>query len=318
MIKTHIHSWGVVFCALLLAAASFSRADDLRATARATAQKLQKAVVTLRLVVKIRMHNQEQEQKIEVMGTVIDPSGLTVVSARAIDPGALMKSLFGAFPNAAGPQSFNFDSNVSETVLILDDGTEIESDVVLKDTDLDLAFVRPRNAARTFDAVPLKPRAAPPQILEDIFVLRRLGRAENREITIAQGTIQAVVKGPRTFYVCDAVAATDSFGCFAFASDGSPVGIFVIKDNRVMEPATGMGAMFPTMNMMGGGGSRALIAAVLRPVSDVLEIAAQAKEAKPPALKTPASSPVGNSSDAVKPSAPPPSSQPADKPSDKP
>src|SRR5437016_5059784 len=67
-------------------------ADDvnLKTVARATAAKAAKAVVTAKLVIKIKAGGREQEAKLEVLGTIIDPSGLTVVSASAIEPTSLM------------------------------------------------------------------------------------------------------------------------------------------------------------------------------------------------------------------------------------
>src|SRR5262245_53009843 len=69
-------------------------ADDLKAVARATAAKTAKAVVTVKLVLKMKMGGErggrEQEAKVEVVGTVVDPSGLTVASAAAIEPTSLL------------------------------------------------------------------------------------------------------------------------------------------------------------------------------------------------------------------------------------
>ena len=73
---------------------------DIRAAARALAAKSSKAVVTVELVVTVRGGGMmggggDEEQEIEVVGTVIDPSGLTVVSASEIDPTTMLKALLG-------------------------------------------------------------------------------------------------------------------------------------------------------------------------------------------------------------------------------
>ena len=59
---------------------------------RAIFQKYQHAVVTVQIVVKSKISmagadGQSNESRQEVTGTVIDPSGLTVLSLSATDPG---------------------------------------------------------------------------------------------------------------------------------------------------------------------------------------------------------------------------------------
>ncbi|MCZ6688267.1 MAG: serine protease [Planctomycetota bacterium] len=256
---------------------------DIRATARALAAKSSKAVVTVELVVSIKggpMGGGDEEQEIEVVGTVIDPSGLTVVSASELDPTTMIKALLGGmggmFPGG------DLDSVVKETLIVLEDGTEFEADVVLKDADLDLAFIRPRDTDKKFDWIDLKPRTEPIEMLEEIFVLSRLGRLQNRVPALSLGTVKAIVKGPRTFYICDGEASSGSLGSLAFDSAGQPLGLFVMKQ------AAGGGGPDSAMAMgflsiiMGAGSNRSASATILRSIEDVLEIAEQAKAAKVP------------------------------------
>jgi hypothetical protein len=83
--------------ALLLALPARARAadPDIHQQARSTAAQLQKTAVTIRLVLKVKMgmmgQTQDNEQKVDTTGTVIDPSGLTVVDTFSIDPTMLMK-----------------------------------------------------------------------------------------------------------------------------------------------------------------------------------------------------------------------------------
>ena len=85
------------------------------------------------------MGSRDNETKHEAIGTVIDASGLTVVAATAIDPAAM----FRASMQARNSQ-LKVDVKVNEAALLLPDGTELEADVVFKDENLGLAFVRPR------------------------------------------------------------------------------------------------------------------------------------------------------------------------------
>src|SRR5262249_18888526 len=185
--------FGLVLLAISLIA-SASSASDIKAAAGAAMSKYQKAVITVRVVAKVKSPRGEEENQFEVIGSVIDPSGLTVVSAQSIDPAAMVRALLATMGRQGQDAMAKFDSDITQTTMILQDGTEVDADVVLKDADLDLAFVRPRKT-QTFDSISLKPRGKPLEALEDIFVIDRLERSENRVTAINIGMIQAVVKG---------------------------------------------------------------------------------------------------------------------------
>ena len=261
-----------------------SNAADIKETARATAQKYQKAVVTVRLVAKIKVsmmgQNQDQEQKIEATGTVIDPSGLTVTDATSIDPSSMAKSVLGVL----GGMGLKLDSEIKETAILLEDGTEVEADVVLKDTELGLVFVRPRDASRKFDAVTLKTRNVQPQLLDSVFVVGRLGKNANRAAALSFDTIRAIVKGPRSFFVCDKETQSN-LGCIAFSADGEPLGVYVMKPKpQAAGEEGGSAAGLAALTRMGE--MKDALMPIIRPVNDVMEIAEQAKKAKIPEKRT--------------------------------
>ena len=264
-----------MLCAALLVALPAAGAD-LRATGRAKAEQVRGATITIRIVLKLKIgfggQAQDQEQKVEVAGVVIDPSGLTVASAASIDPS-------GALRKMAGGQAsrMKVESEVKETTLLLEDGTEVEADVVLKDTDLDLAFLKPRETGRRFVAVSLHPRAGTVPLLTPIFVVSRLGKLTSRALAVATGEIRASVRGPAPYYVTD--GETASFvGSVAYTADGVPLGLFV---NRFSASPDGRTAsMFD--GAFGRSGSDVMLS-VLRPVDKVLELAAQARAMHPPA-----------------------------------
>ena len=249
-------------------------ASDLRATGRATAEQVRRAVVTIRIVLKLKIgfggQAQDQEQKMEVAGVVIDPSGLTLASAASIDPS-------GALRKMAGGQAsrMKVEAEVKETTLLLEDGTEVEADVVLKDTDLDLAFLKPREAGRRFSALRLRPRSGTVPLLTPIFVVARLGKLTSRALAVATGEIRASVRGPAPYYVTDGETASFT-GSVAYTADGVPLGVFV---NRFSPSPDGRGGgMFD--GAFGRSSSEAVLT-VLRPVDKVLELAAQARDLHP-------------------------------------
>jgi len=250
-------------------------AADLRARGRATAEQIGPAVVTIRVVLKLKIgfagQGQDQEQKMEVAGVVIDSSGLTLASAASIDPSGALRRISGGQASR-----MKLEAEVKETTLLLEDGTEVESDVVLKDTDLDLAFLKPREPGRAFTAVSLRRRSGTVPALTEIFVVGRLGKLASRALAVATGEVRAYVRGPAPYYVTD--GETSSFtGAIAYTSDGVPLGVFV---NRFSSTPDGRGG-----GMLEGAFGRSasdVVMTVLRPVDKVLELAAQARTMKPP------------------------------------
>jgi hypothetical protein len=242
-----------------VAAVLLAAAPDLESAARATAEQSGKAVVTIRLVLKLKVGGQDHEQKMEVAGVVIDPSGLTVASASSIDPSGALRRMVDA-----QRQRLALESEVKETVILLEDGTEIEAAVVLKDTDLDLAFIRPRDAGLKLAAVTLKPRSGTVTVLTRIYLLGRLGKLGNRALAVATGEVRAYVRGPTPYYVTD--GETSAFtGSLAYTPDGVPLGLFVKRFATSID------------SQAGGRGSESVMT-VLRPVEKLLELADQARK----------------------------------------
>ena len=233
-------------------------APDLESTARATAEQSGKAVVTIRLVLKLKSGGQEHEQKMEAPGVVIDPAGLTLASASSIDPSGAFRRMVDA-----QRQRVSIESEVKEPVILLEDGTELEAAVVLKDTDLDLAFIRPRDPGLKLAAVNLKPRSGTVPLLTRIYVLGRLSKLANRALSVATGEVRAYVRGPAPYYVTD--GESSSFvGSLAYTADGAPLGLFVKRFATTIDTSSGRGSDS--------------VMTVLRPVDKLLELADQARK----------------------------------------
>ena len=124
-----------------------SQAEETAAKGREVFKKHQTCVITVQLVVKSKMGiaglgNDSHESKQEVTGTVIDSSGLTVLSLSSTDPTSLMQSFMGG--EGEDSVKFKMESELSDLKLLCQDGTELPAEIVLRDKDLDLAFVRPK------------------------------------------------------------------------------------------------------------------------------------------------------------------------------
>ena len=138
----------VLFAAGLAVAVSTAQAQDGRAAAREVAAKWQSAVVNVRVVLKMRMsmggrEMQASDDPVDTVGTVIDPSGLTVLSLGALNPGGMMTRLMGSAGGGNGEPNVDITTEPTDVKIRLADGREVPARIVLRDEDLDLVFLRP-------------------------------------------------------------------------------------------------------------------------------------------------------------------------------
>ncbi|MFH1024079.1 MAG: serine protease [Planctomycetota bacterium] len=253
----------VLLAAALAAPTAF--ADAPADAGREILAKYQDAVVHVRLVLKITISRggqaQTQEQKVEATGTVLDSSGLTLVSLSQTDPGALM--------SARLPAGVEMTSDVSDAAFLYPDGKEIPAKIVLRDKDLDMAFVRPAEKLAAPAAAVALAQDAKLRILDEVVILSRLGKIASRVPSVTLNRIASIVEKPRTFYNPEGPGA-NSLGAPAFTLDGKLIGVILL---RSLKTEGRVGAEPPM--------------AIILPVADILESAKQApEEAKAAAEKT--------------------------------
>lgn len=245
------------------------RADELAEKGREVFKKNQNAVVTVQVVQKITVSVQGQgtpsrETKQDITGTVVDPSGLTVLAFSACDPTSMYESMM-----SDGENKFKMETELTDVKILLDDGTELPAEVVLRDKDLDLAFIRPKTKPASSMAAIDFSKSATAQVLDQIITLNRLGKAAGRAYAASVERISAVVQKPRTFYIPDSTMTATSLGSPAFGLDGKIIGLFVM---RTVSGRSG-GA---SMNNFRPDG----MTSIVLPAEDVLKAAKQAPEAK--------------------------------------
>lgn len=257
---------GVVACLLAVPAA----AEDERAAARDIVKRWQAAIVNVRVVLKMRMsaggrEMQSSDESVEIVGTVIDPSGLTVLALGSLNPGAMLNRLMGS--GGGGQDRMEFGSEPTDVRLRLAGGRELAARIVLRDEDLDLAFLRPT-------AKPEQPLVAidlandgRPALLDTVVILSRLGRVGGWAPAASLQAIGSIIERPRTFYVIEN-GGTGGTGTPAFLPDGRVVGLLTM---RSVQARPGM------FSLMGGTEGMGLLPVIL-PAEDVREIARQAPE----------------------------------------
>jgi S1-C subfamily serine protease len=251
--------------------------QDVAAKGREVFKKYQASVVTVQLVVKSKFGmagfgGDARESKEEITGTVIDSSGLTAVSLSSTDPTGLLQGIMGSLGafGGDGEESFKFkiESEVTDVKLLSNDGAELPAEIVLRDKDLDLAFIRPKTKPATPMAALDLANSASVEVLDEVIAINRLGKVTGRAHAAAIERINAVVRKPRLFYVPGGEATMSGLGCPVFTSDGKVVGLLVIRS--VKSGGGGMGLMSAQRG----------VTAIILPAEDVKKVAAQAPAVK--------------------------------------
>ncbi|MGA4577640.1 trypsin-like peptidase domain-containing protein [Limisphaera sp. VF-2] len=227
-----ICSWLALVVLSLTCSVFRAPADDIARLGRPVFEKHRQAVVTVQIVLKTRMSlggrsQTSGETRQEATGTVIAPSGLTVLSLAATDPSSLLGNLMAGLGDEES--RFKMDSEITDVKILLEDGSDLAAEVVLRDRDLDLVFIRPKAPpARPMPHVDLD-QAGTAEVLEPVITITRLGRAGGRAHAASYERISAVVQRPRLFYVPDDTITTTTLGSPAFLLDGRVLGLCVMR-----------------------------------------------------------------------------------------
>jgi len=244
-----------------------AQADDLASRGRAVFQQPHAAVVTVQLAMKTQLSfggrgESGSENRSEATATVIRPDGLTVTSLSSVDP-SVMFNRFSSLMGDAG-ERFRMESEITDLKILLPDGTDLPAEIVLRDRDLDLVFLRPKDPpSQPMPCVDLE-KAATADVLDPVITITRLGRAAGRAHAASFERIAAVVRRPRLFYVPDDTITTTTLGSPAFAMDGRVLGLCV------MRTSAGAPGALSIMSVQADPQ-----AAVILPAADVLKVAQQ-------------------------------------------
>jgi S1-C subfamily serine protease len=119
----------------------------------------------------------------------------------------------------------------------LADGREIRARLVLRDQDLDLAFVKPIEP-------PLPPLnwidapATRASLLDLLFVIQRTSEANGWSTAAAFGSVQLVVDKPRVYYqVAMPALGGNALGSPVFDATGRFVGVIVMRTSGSRGPS---------------------------------------------------------------------------------
>ncbi len=183
-------------------APTVSEVDATGARMREVIATHRPAVVTLKMVLKENMSfggfgNNQSESVTETTATVISPDGLIVTSLSATKPGGMFREMFDMLGSDTLGIDMNFDTQIKEVTIIFESGDEAPGRFVLRDRDLDLAFLRPQEApAEPLAHVSLADRVSLQQF-DRVMLVKRMGKVVDRGVSGNTMRIASLLETPR-------------------------------------------------------------------------------------------------------------------------
>ena len=200
------------------------------------------------------MNLPESENKFEAYGTVVSTNGLLVCALSGIDPSRAISGR--EITTRSGKVRLDASVIIKEVQIIMPDGVEVPAEVVMKDTDLDLAFIRAKADSKQFKSAKFVPidlkESAKAVMAEETITLMRADEVLNRQPSVVRGQVTVLVSKPREFIRATSAAP----GTPTFNTDGKFLGIGTVRFVQSRQPT-----------------------AVLLPAADVVEFAELAKTA---------------------------------------
>ncbi|MFO0838932.1 MAG: serine protease [Phycisphaerae bacterium] len=204
------------------------------------------ALVTIKYVLKMSMGPMgESESETEIMGVMIEPTGLVLTSNTQISG---MSSVMRRFMRGGDMTSTPKDLKV----LAGDDTEGVEAELVARDSELDLAWVRVRKSPeKPYAAIDLS-KSAKVKLGDEMVYLRRLSKYFDRAAIASTARVGGTTTKPRELLVPTAQLGT--FGVPAFTESGALVGISVLQMpddddanpmSSMMRAQDGMGLILP-------------------------------------------------------------------------
>ncbi|HTZ18450.1 MAG TPA: hypothetical protein VMB78_08425 [Dissulfurispiraceae bacterium] len=204
-------------------------ADDTAKAGRDISKKWSDAIVPVKAVIKLRVavegkEVENREYEVEDVAAVIDVSGLAVVSLTSIDPGEVLNEYA-----AASSDKYSISTDVTSLKMTFSGDNETPCKIVLRDKDLDLAFITPSAKPAAPAAALDLGQAGKLEVLDTVIILSRFGKIANKEISVTLNHIQAIVRKPKTFYIPEQQPTGLRTGSAVFTTAGKLAGVLLLK-----------------------------------------------------------------------------------------
>lgn len=235
----------VVSAMMVTGRPSHAQSPDERTAARAVVKKHGDAVVTVLATVKLRVNvggrDQPRDQPAQTNATVLDNTGLAVTSLSTLVPDALYER--GLSMQVPPGTKIEVSSEISDMKIRTADGREVPAKLILKDEDLDLAFIRPSEPITP--AMPFVDAAtAKPSLLDLLVLVQRTNESTAWATSTAFGTVQLIIDKPRTYYLVSFPSMGGAgLGAPFFDTTGKFVGVILLRNTG--QRGSGMPGVLP-------------------------------------------------------------------------
>lgn len=214
-------------------------------------------LVTVKFVLKVSAGGMmggmgDDEFESEVTGVMIEPTGLVLCSDTQL--GGIMKMVTKIVP-MLGAAITTTPTDIK--VLIGDDTEGLEAEVVARDSELDLAWLKIKDAGdKKFDFLDLS-KGSSVKVGERVACVRRMGSYFGRSAIVVEGRIAGTTKKPRKLYV-PSIELAMAYGLPIYTVTGKLVGITVTQapglDGAIggFDPTAMLGQLSSVQEMLSG------------------------------------------------------------------
>jgi hypothetical protein len=230
--------------------------DSDAAAGRLVARQYSDAIVEIKgsviMKINIGLHAlPPSERKIDLSGTVIAASGLTLTSLSSIDPKANFEAIRKQMNPGGEPVELG-DIEFKNMRLRLADGSEVPVKILWKDPDHDMILLGPSGAtgsSRTFTFVDLNQGAESSSMLGNYYQLSRTGEEFQHVLLVRPSTVIGIIERPRRLLIVNTDMYVDTLGCPVFDAAGKVLGICLhntekgVPKSTVLEPAADLAAV---------------------------------------------------------------------------
>lgn len=178
------------------------------------------ATIKARIVVNGR--EQTRDTPLQTNGLVIGTDGLTIMPLSMLDPAELLTRTLSA---TAGANSKVDVSSETSELRIRVGARELPATIVLRDSDLDIVFLKPTEAL-TAPVAAIASDGPTPQLLDTLISMQRSTESFGWGTLASFAVVQLVVEKPRPYLLASlSTVAGNGLGASMFDTAGRFVGI---------------------------------------------------------------------------------------------
>ncbi len=226
--RPNIISPAIIAC-LFGVMAGMARADEA-AEYRKFLQEEQSVLVTVKFVLKLKMGGMmggggEQESENEVTGIMIGERGLVLCSNTQL--GGMM----AMFSRMMGPMGGNMSATPTDLKVLVGDDTEgVDAELIARDTELDLAWIRISEPGdKMFEFLDFS-KSASIDVGQRVLLVRKMDKYFGRAPVVIEGRIAGVTVKPRKLYVPSGELMA-ALGLPVYLPNGTVVGVPITQSS---------------------------------------------------------------------------------------